>query len=120
MIPTMRIGDSSIEVERAAHARSSGGILGERSAALKRFVRRHLVAPVALVHGVFQFCEAFDQNADHRITTRCLLFMALLIPQKNSGSQHVSDRAPAAAGGGRRRLLEPHPQRTEAAKAKRQ
>ena len=46
--------------------------------------------------------------------------MALLIPQKNSGSQHVSDRAPAAAGGGRRRLLEPHPQRTEAAKAKRQ
>jgi hypothetical protein len=87
---------------------------------LKRFVRRHLVAPVALVHGVFQFCEAFDQNADHRITTRCLIFMALLIPQKNSGSQHVSDRAPAAAGGGRRRLLEPHLQRTEAAKAKRQ
>ena len=46
--------------------------------------------------------------------------MALLIPQKNSGSLHVSDRAAAAAGGGRRRLLEPHPQRTEAAKAKRQ
>jgi hypothetical protein len=32
---------------------------------LKRFVRRHLIAPITSVHGIFQFRESLSQNADH-------------------------------------------------------